>query len=700
MRVTNTLLFNTALFNIQRQQERLFVTQEEATTGKKLRRPSDDVSDTRRVLSGRDTLAALQQFKRNRNTLTTLLQSTDSALGDTENILTRAKELAIQGANDTLSTENRVFIAKEVAQLFSQLVQTGNSDVSGRHLFAGRRTSQVPFAALIATETTPRGLAASGSLTVLGSGALTLNGVAIRPPQAGDDTLSTSDNAASAVALAAAINAAETTGVRAEASTSLSLTVTAFGNLSAGEFTINGQGVTGTITDAASLAAAVNAAGIPGVYAITSGANNLTLLAEDGRNLQLQTAGGVAGLNFTEFDLSGAALDRTVTGTVRLFAQSAFTIAGSNPGSVGLQAGEVTQIDGAQYFGDGQGVELGLGVGQTLPASTLGSGFLVAELGANIDAATPLAVLNRGQGVATGSITITDRAGQTATVNLATATTVGDILSAISGAAGVNVTATISAAGDGMVITDDNATPTQHLTIAEVGTGTTAHDLGLAAARPGDIVGLPLQPRLLSSTPLALLYNGQGLARGTIHVANGGAEADVDLSSAQTIGDVIAAINGSNTNVTARLNVTGTALEVRSNDPRTVAVVTDIHDGSTAAKLGIQGPNDTLKTLGLLTEALHRNDQPAITRLLQHIEAGADRVAALRADVGARLNRVELTERNHEELELTVTGLLSQAENADIVEVFTRLASLTTAFQATLAATARTVQPTLQAFLQ
>jgi len=697
MRVTNAVVFNTARLNIQRQQTRLLQAQEEAATGKRVRRPSDDVPDARRILSARDTLAALGQFKRNRSTLDTLLKATDTSLQDVNNLLVRAKELAVQGANDTLTRADREFIAQEVAQLLEQAVQTGNTNVAGRHIFAGRQTSQPPFSAVRLAESTVSGLTASGTLPTLGAGDLTINGITIRVPLASDDALSTSDNAASALALATVINEATTTGVRAQASTTLSLTATAFGNLSAGEFAINGVDVTGAITDTASLAAAVNAANIPGVHAAIGGANTLTLTAADGRSLQLQTPGGVSGLNFSEFDLSGGALDQTTTGTVRLFADTAFTIAGTNPAQVGLNAGEVTQIVSGSFAGDNGVVDLALSAGQSLTANTIGSDFLVADLRPSINANTPLSSLRQGQGIQAGSITVTDRAGGTATINLSAATTVGDVLSAISGAAGINVTATVNTAGTGIAITDDNLVPTQNL---EVDSSATASDLGIVANRPGDIVGTPLKPRLLPSTQLAQLYEGKGVKLGTLHIANGTTEVDVDLSTAQTIEDVIDTIQGAGANVTARLNVTGTALEVRSNDPATVAVVTEVNNGTTAAALGIQGPSNTLNNLGLLQEALRKNDQSAIDRLLSHIDAGTDRVAALRANVGARLNRVELVEQSQGELEIAVTSLLSDAEDADVFEAFSRLANLETALQATLAATARAVQPTLLDFLR
>ena len=197
--------------------------------------------------------------------------------------------------------------------------------------------------------------------------------------------------------------------------------------------------------------------------------------------------------------------------------------------------------------------------------------------------------------------------------------------------------------------------------------------------------------------PQNILAGGQP---GVIHVANGATESDIDLSSATTIGAVLALINGSPNNVTASLNVTGSALDVRSNDALTVAIVTEVNNGKTAADLGIQGPRDTLKTLSLLRQALDQSDQAAIDRLLIHIDASIERVAELRADGGARMNRVELVDDSQAELELTMTTLMAQAEEVDIFEAFSRLENTSIALQSALAATARTQQLSLLEFLR
>src|SRR5262247_2105924 len=105
MRITNTTLFNTTLANIQQYNARLLQTYEEASSGRRLHRPSDDLAGTRRVLDLRGTLSSLAQFKDQRALVTSLLGGTDSTLQEIETRLLSAKGLALRSVNDTLGSE-------------------------------------------------------------------------------------------------------------------------------------------------------------------------------------------------------------------------------------------------------------------------------------------------------------------------------------------------------------------------------------------------------------------------------------------------------------------------------------------------------------------------------------------------------------------------------------------------------------------
>ena len=334
MRVTHTMIFQNALANMQRQSARLFEAQQQVATGKILQRPSDDPIGTRRALDLRDTLSALEQFERNRQAALSLLQTTETSLDDIETTVQRARSITLEAMNDTVNPENRRLLATEVAGLFEHVMQVGNSAVHGRYIFAGHANTQRPFTATATATSASSGLTTSGTLTPLTATDLAINSVQMRATQAADDTLSTSDHAASAVAIAAVINEAlASTGVAARPTTTLSLSVSGFGDLSGNNFRINGVAVTGTISDETSLVAAINAASIPGVVASSAGSGNLTLSAADGRNLQLQSDGlSTSPMNFVDFNLAGGmALDQTTTGVVTLVSDTGFTLGGAIP---------------------------------------------------------------------------------------------------------------------------------------------------------------------------------------------------------------------------------------------------------------------------------------------------------------------------------------------------------------------------------
>jgi len=96
-----------------------------------------------------------------------------------------------------------------------------------------------------------------------------------------------------------------------------------------------------------------------------------------------------------------------------------------------------------------------------------------------------LSSLNGGQGVAAGSIQITDASGASATVDLSKATTLGDVIADIN-SRGIGVTASIDSSGSGLLLTN-TATGTGKLTVAEDGS-TTANDLNILGAASGSTI--------------------------------------------------------------------------------------------------------------------------------------------------------------------------------------------------------------------
>ncbi len=200
---------------------------------------------------------------------------------------------------------------------------------------------------------TSAGLLNSNSLPTLNLNDLTINSIAITASSSTSDGSSTTDNAASSIAIAAAINQSTSIhGVTATVNPNVvDLGVPAFGNLSAGDFAINGVPIIGVNTDATDLLGLINAqSATTGVIGTQPGGvgTSIFLTANDSRNVQLTTDGAQAtGASFANFNLNGGtALNQVQRGTYSLTTTNnqGIVIGGPNPGHASLTAGPQSGI--------------------------------------------------------------------------------------------------------------------------------------------------------------------------------------------------------------------------------------------------------------------------------------------------------------------------------------------------------------------
>jgi flagellar hook-associated protein 2 len=274
---------------------------------------------------------------------------------------------------------------------------------------------------------------------------------------------------------------------------------------------------------------------------------------------------------------------------------------------------------------------------------------------------TPLSALNNGAGVPSGQIKLTNKAGETATVDLSAATTVADVKTAIE-SAGVDFTVTLT--GAHLVLTD-GSTGEGQTAIEEVGDGATAQALGLLGTSTngsltgkdiyfvrtvGDVLrvinsdadnggkllasissdgtgltltdtttgpdqlqvtalngskaaedlGLLTAPsggqinsrRLLAGLSTVLtrsLNGGKGVTLGQIQLTDrAGTSSTVDLSGAQTLADIIAAINAAPTEITASVSSSGLGIELVDSSGGSGSLRIADLSGTTAHDLNIE----------------------------------------------------------------------------------------------------------------
>lgn len=145
MRVTNAMMSNRMLTNINRNLGLLDKYNTQGATGKKIQVPSDDPIIASRSLKFRTMLSETEQYAKNTSDATSWIDATETVFSNVNKILTDMKGLMTQGANDSYTTHDRVKMLKEYNSLISQLEQELNSDYMGRSLFAGFKTDQKPI---------------------------------------------------------------------------------------------------------------------------------------------------------------------------------------------------------------------------------------------------------------------------------------------------------------------------------------------------------------------------------------------------------------------------------------------------------------------------------------------------------------------------------------------------------------------------
>jgi len=144
MRLTateSTILLNALNATDRAQQNALL----QVTTGKRVNVASDDPAAAAMQVQIADQTLAGDQFLRSISSVTGELQTADSALNSCVTALQRAITLGVQGANGTLSEQDRDALANEIQGISQQVMGIANLNYNGHFLFAGTADSQTPY---------------------------------------------------------------------------------------------------------------------------------------------------------------------------------------------------------------------------------------------------------------------------------------------------------------------------------------------------------------------------------------------------------------------------------------------------------------------------------------------------------------------------------------------------------------------------
>lgn len=141
MRMTNKIMQNNSLYNINNNKVLQDKLSTQMSTQKKLTRPSDDPVVAIRALRLRTSVSEISQFyEKNAPDAESWLKVTEEALGTGASVITDLVKQATKGANKDLTTEDLDILLTQMKNLRDEYYSTGNVDYAGRYVFTGYRT--------------------------------------------------------------------------------------------------------------------------------------------------------------------------------------------------------------------------------------------------------------------------------------------------------------------------------------------------------------------------------------------------------------------------------------------------------------------------------------------------------------------------------------------------------------------------------
>lgn len=142
MRITNNMLSQNLLRNLESAQGRMDQLQNQLSSGLRISRPSDDPVGIQNAMRLKSNISSVEQWKKNADEALGYMNATDSTLGDMTSMLQRVRELTVQGANGTLSAGDKNNLAIEVDQISDQLHMMANTQIGSKYIFSGTATDK------------------------------------------------------------------------------------------------------------------------------------------------------------------------------------------------------------------------------------------------------------------------------------------------------------------------------------------------------------------------------------------------------------------------------------------------------------------------------------------------------------------------------------------------------------------------------
>ena len=178
MRITNSMMTQSVIRNINNNMQRLNEAQEETSTGVEIQEASDDPIAATKTLQYRSVIAKIEQYQSNATDATSWMEVTEDTLESLTDAVQQIRDLTSKASSDVLDDTELEAISVEVSELKNTVLELLNTQYAGRYIFGGYATAETPYTETTATYTD----AATGEITTLSTisfkdGYLSLGGV-------------------------------------------------------------------------------------------------------------------------------------------------------------------------------------------------------------------------------------------------------------------------------------------------------------------------------------------------------------------------------------------------------------------------------------------------------------------------------------------------------------------------------------------
>lgn len=137
--------YNNITFALQRHAKEMAILQEQAYTGSRINRVSDDPSSAYQVLGLNTQQRSLANYMENISSLSGILEISTAVLDEMTSAISDTKALLTQIISGTYDESGRQIVAEQINDTLEQVVALANKKHLGQYIFGGSNTDSTPY---------------------------------------------------------------------------------------------------------------------------------------------------------------------------------------------------------------------------------------------------------------------------------------------------------------------------------------------------------------------------------------------------------------------------------------------------------------------------------------------------------------------------------------------------------------------------